>query len=105
MNVSITGHHIDVTAALRDYVSSKIQRVERHFDHVNNAHVVLVVEKNRHRAEATLHLAGASLFADATNDDMYAAIDLMLDKLDVQVRKHKEKLTDHHRSDGGRKNV
>ncbi|MGE0385709.1 MAG: ribosome-associated translation inhibitor RaiA [Gammaproteobacteria bacterium] len=99
MKISISGHHIDVTAALRDYVQTKSQRIERHFDHMTDAHVVLTTEKNRHKAEATLYLAGASIFADSVHDDMYAAIDLMFDKLDSQVRKHKEKLTDHHRAD------
>ena len=87
------------------YVLTKLQRIERHFDQVTNAHVVLSVEKQRKRAEATLHLAGAKLFADAVGDDMYASIDALADKLDGQVRRHKEKLTDHHRADGGIKNL
>ncbi len=101
MRISVTGHHIEVTPALRDYVESKLQRLERHFDNMTNVHVVLSTEKNRQKAETTLHVAGANIFADSVQDDMYAAIDLMIDKLDSQVRKHKEKVTDHHRAEGG----
>ena len=103
MRIDVTGHHIDVTPALKDYVKTKLQRVERHFDNTTDAHVVLTTEKSRHKAEVTLHVAGATLFADSEHDDMYAAIDLLMDKLDGQVRRHKEKLTDHHRSEGGLK--
>ncbi|MGB5605691.1 MAG: ribosome hibernation promoting factor [Gammaproteobacteria bacterium] len=100
MQINLTGHHVDITTPLRDYVNSKIARLERHFDHVTNIHVILSVEKLRHKAEATLHVSGGNLFADAVQDDMYAAIDSLTDKLDRQVKKHKEKLTDHHRSEG-----
>lgn len=103
MQINISGHHVDVTPALKDYVTTKFQRIERHFDNMTDGHVVLSTEKNRHKAEATLHLAGASVFADAEHDDMYAAIDLLTDKLDTQVRRHKDKLTDHHRAEGGLK--
>ena len=105
MQISLTGHHVEVTPALKDYATSKMERLERHFDHVTDVHVILSVEKVRHTAEATLHLNGGTLFADATHDDMYAAIDALVDKLDRQVKKHKEKLTDHHRGDTSRKNV
>lgn len=100
MQINLTGHHVDVTTPLRDYVNSKLERLERHFDHVTNIHVVLSVEKLRHKAEATLHVSGGNLFADAVQEDMYAAIDSLVDKLDRQVKKHKEKITDHHRSEG-----
>lgn len=103
MQINLSGHHIDVTPALRSYVESKFERIERHFDHVTNIHVVLSVEKQRQKAEATIHVAGASIHADDEHDDMYAAIDLLIDKLDRQVRKFKEKKTDHHRADGGLK--
>lgn len=96
MQLNITGHHIDVTDALRNYVSGKLERLERHFDHVTVIHCVLTVEKLRHRAEATVNITGGQLFADATEADMYAAIDALVDKLDRQIRKHKEKVTDHH---------
>ena len=104
MQIILTGHHIDITASLRDYVNSKMERLERHFDHVTDMHVVLSVEKLRHRAEATVHVSGNNLFADATEEDMYAAIDALVDKLDRQVRRYKEKLTDHHRSETPRRN-
>jgi putative sigma-54 modulation protein len=96
MQLNVTGHHIDVTPALRDYVAGKLKRIERHFDHVSDVHCILTVEKLEHKAEATIHLSGGTIHADSTEDDMYAAIDGLIDKLDRQVRKHKEKLTDHH---------
>lgn len=100
MQIILSGHHVDITDPLRQYVSSKMERLARHFDNVTDIHVVLSVEKLRQKAEATLHLSGNNLFADATEEDMYAAIDSLVDKLDRQVKKHKEKVTDHHRSEG-----
>lgn len=97
MNLSVTGHHIEVTDALKDYVEEKMNRLERHFDQVTDIHVILGVEKVRQQAEATIDLAGAKVHAQAENEDMYAAIDALIDKLDRQVLKHKEKLRDHHR--------
>ncbi len=104
MQISLTGHHIDLTEALRSYVSSKFERLERHTDQVTKAHVILSVEKLAQKAEATMYINRGKVFADAVHEDMYAAIDGLVDKLDRQVKKHKEKLTDHHRSDGGLKN-
>lgn len=101
MQISLTGHHVDITPALRDYVTGKLQRLERYFDNVTNTHVVLSVEKLDQKAEATIQVAGGNLFADASNADMYAAIDALADKLERQIKKHKEKLTDHHRTEGG----
>lgn len=101
MQINLSGHHIDVTQALKDYVTSKFERLERHFDNVTNADVVLTVEKLAQKAEATVGYSGARLFADASHEDMYAAIDSLADKLDRQIRKHKEKRTDHHRAEGG----
>ena len=101
MQIHLTGHHVEVTPALRDYVNRKLGRVVRHFDHVTSARVILIVEKQSNKAEATLHVSGADLFANASHNDMYAAIDLLADRIDAQVRRHKEKLTDHHRADGG----
>ena len=95
MQVNLTGHHVDVTAALRSYVEEKIARLERHFDHVTNVHVILSVEKLNQKAEATVHIAGADVFAESVHEDMYAAIDSLVDKLDRQVLKHKEKLKKH----------
>jgi putative sigma-54 modulation protein len=100
MQLNITGHHVEVTDSLKAYVAEKLERLEKHFDHVNNVHVILSVEKTRHKSEATVHVNGASLFADSTEEDMYAAIDSMTDKLDRQIKKHKEKLKDHHRNEG-----
>ncbi len=101
MQISLTGHHVEVTPKLREYVTRKLGRVARHFDHVTSARVVLTVEKQSNKAEAALHVAGADLFANATHHDMYAAIDILADRIDGQVRRHKEKLTDHHRAEGG----
>ena len=100
MQLNVTGHHVDITPALRDYVSSKLERLERHFDHVTNVHVILTVEKLRQKAEATINITGNQLFANAEDEDMYAAIDSLVDKLDRQIRRHKDKVTDHHRNEG-----
>lgn len=96
MQLSLTGHHVEITPALRDYVQSKLERIERRFDHVIDITCVLTVEKLRHRADVTVNIPGDQLFAEAVEDDMYAAIDVMIDRLDRQVVKYKEKLTDHH---------
>lgn len=95
MQTDITGHHVDITPALHHYVQNKFVRIERHFDHVTSVHVVLTVAKLEHKAEATLQLNGGKIFADAVDTDMYAAIDALTDKLDRQIKKHKEKLTGH----------
>lgn len=104
MQIIVTGHQIDVTPALRSYVESKFERLERHFDHLSNIHVILSVKRGRHKAEAKVHVNRGSLFADVEHEDMYAAIDGLIDKLDRQIKKHKEKLGDHHRGEGGIKN-
>ena len=91
MQVNLTGHHVDLTSSMRDYVNNKMERLERHFDIVQDIHVVLSVEKLRHKAEATLHINGGSVFADSVEEDMYAAIDALTDKLDRQVKKHRKK--------------
>jgi len=95
MRINLTGHHVDVTESLKDYVHNKFERLTRHFDYVLNIHVILSVEKLRQKAEATLHVNGAKIFADSVHEDMYAAIDGLIDKLDRQVLKHKEKRHDH----------
>ncbi|WP_078117918.1 ribosome hibernation-promoting factor, HPF/YfiA family [Thiosocius teredinicola] len=95
MQVNLTGHHVDITDSMRAYVDEKIARLERHFDHVTNVHVILSVEKLTKKAEATVHIAGADVFADSTHEDMYAAIDSLVDKLDRQVIRHKEKIKSH----------
>ncbi|MEM7612522.1 MAG: ribosome-associated translation inhibitor RaiA [Pseudomonadota bacterium] len=96
MQLNVTGHHIDVTDSLRDYVGNKMGKIEKHFENVTDIHCILSVEKVRHKAEAIASLRGARLHAEATEDDMYAAIDSLSDKLDRQIIKHKEKLRDHH---------
>ena len=95
MQIELTGHHIEVTDSLRNYVNEKISRLERHFDKVSNTHVILTVEGMRQKAEATVHMSGHDIYADHTEEDMYAAIDKLVDKLDRQVKKHKEKITNH----------
>lgn len=100
MQINLTGHHVEITEPLREYVSTKFTKLERHFDNVVNVHVILTVEKLEQKAEAKIQISGGQLFADAVNSDMYAAIDALTDKLDRQIVKHKEKLTDHHRSEG-----
>jgi putative sigma-54 modulation protein len=96
MNLNISGHHVEITHSLRQFVKSKFQRLERHFDQLIDTDVILHVEKIRHRAEARLHVSGGTLFAEAEADDMYKSIDALIDKLDTQVRKFKEKRADHH---------
>jgi putative sigma-54 modulation protein len=96
MQLSVTGHHVEVTPALRGYVEKKLERIVRHFDQVIDVHCVLTVEKLRQKAEATLHVSGGAIHADATEPNMYAAIDMLTDKLDRRVKKHKEKRSDHH---------
>lgn len=91
MNLNVSGHHLDVTPAIRDYVRAKIERVTRHFDHVIDAHVILTVDKQRQKAEVTLHVSGKDLHCECEQDDLYAAIDLLADKLDRQVLRYKDK--------------
>lgn len=95
MQVSLTGHHVEITDSLRNYVNEKIERLDRHFDQALDIHVILTVEKLRHKAEATMHISGGNLYADDVQEDMYAAIDGLIDKLDRQGKKHKEKQKDH----------
>jgi putative sigma-54 modulation protein len=100
MQLDVSGHHIDVSQALKNYVKTKFSRLKRHFDIATHAHVVLTVQKLDQKAEATVYVSGSNLFADAVDEDMYAAIDALADKLDRQLKRHKEKLTNYHR--GGR---
>lgn len=95
MQLSITGHHIEVTDSMRNYVTEKFTKLNRHFDQVIDVHVILEVEKLAQKAEATVQVNGAKLFAEATEEDMYAAIDALIDKLDRQVLKHKDKTQSH----------
>ncbi|MGH8708124.1 MAG: ribosome hibernation-promoting factor, HPF/YfiA family [Burkholderiales bacterium] len=89
MNLNLSGHHLEITPALRSYVEGKLARVKRHFDHVIDAHVVLSVDKLRQKAEVTLHVRGRDIHCASEEQDLYAAIDLVTDKLDRQVLKYK----------------
>jgi putative sigma-54 modulation protein len=101
MNMTISGHHLEVTPPLREYVLTKLERVTRHFDQVVDVTVLLTVEKlkekeRRQKAEVTLHVKGRDIFVEQSHEDLYAAIDQLMDKLDRQVMRHKGRLQDHH---------
>ena len=98
MDITVSGQQVEITPPLRDYVLEKVGRIQRHFDHAITADVVLHVEKKRYTAEANVGAKGAVIHADATGQDMYAAVDLLADKLDRQILRHKEKVMDQHRS-------
>lgn len=103
MNLTISGHHLDITPAMREYVSNKLERVSRRFDQVTDVRVLLSLDNQRdknkrQRAECTIHLKGGELFAESAHEDMYAAIDELMDKLDRQVIRHKDKLKAHDRN-------
>lgn len=95
MQIQLTGHHVDITDSLRSYVLSKFDKVDRHLDNINNIHVILQVEKFRQTAEATMSISNGELFAKTESEDMYAAIDSLVDKLDRQAIKHKQKMNRH----------
>ena len=94
MQLNVTGHHVEVTPSLRGYVHKKLERID--------VHCVLTVQKLRQKAEATPHVSGNAIHADATEEDMYAAIDLLADRLDRRIKKHKEKISDHHAAEARR---
>jgi len=101
MNLTISGHHLDLTPAIRAYVQSKLERIKRHFDHVIDVTVILSVDKltekeKRQKAEINVHIKGKDLHVESIAHDLYAAIDLLIDKLDRQVLKHKDRVQDHH---------
>ncbi len=95
MNLNISGHHLEVTPAIREYVITKIERITRHFDNVIDVNVIVSVDKLQHRVEATVHVRGKDIHVESIEADMYAAIDVLADKLDRQIVKHKEKISDH----------
>lgn len=95
MQIHVSGHQVEVTSPLRDYVVGKLDRIVRHFHQLHDVHVVLTVDKLKHMAEATVQASGKRIHAESDAVDMYAAIDLLADKLDRQVKKYKEKLTEH----------
>ena len=95
MQMNISGHHVDITDALKNYVTTKMEKVDRHSDQITRGEVILTVEKNVQRAEATVHVVGNDIHAMSESEDMYTAIDAMIDKLGRQIIKHKEKLKGH----------
>ena len=99
MQLNVSGHHVEITESLRDYVGVRIEKIGRHFDIVSDVQCILTVEKLRHKAEATASVNGGTIYCDNTEEDMYAAIDGLVDKLERRVRKYKEKLVDHHARD------
>ena len=103
MNLQLTGHHLDVTLALREYVEKKLGRISNHFDHVIDVKVTLRVEKLAQKVEATIHVPGNDLHAESSDENMYSAIDILTDKLDRQVLKYKEKNSNHHKVNGALK--
>src|SRR5262245_12405247 len=99
MNLHMTGHHLEITPSIRSYVDNKMTRINRHFDHVIDVKMILSVDKLKQKIEANVHLSGKDIFVESTDDDMYAAIDLLIDKLDRQIVKFKEIKTNKHQPD------
>lgn len=97
MNLQVSGHHLEITPALHDYVTGKLERITRHFDNVIDVSVILSVDKLNQKAEVTVHLAGKDVYVESVDEDLYAAVDGLVDKLERQVQKYKQKLQDHHR--------
>lgn len=95
MQINISGHHVEVTSSLREYINTKFTKLERHFDHINNVQVILTVEKLDQKAEATVHINGSEVFASAVHADMYTSIDTLVDKLNRQILKYKGKVAQH----------
>jgi len=102
MNLNLTGHHVEITPAMRDYVASKLARITRHFDNVIDINVILSVEKLRQKAEANVHVRGKDIFVETAATDMYASIENLVDKLDRQILKHKEKNTEYRNHINGK---
>lgn len=102
MNLNLSGHQLEITPAIRDYVTSKLERINRHFDHVIDVSVILSVEKLKQKAEASVHMRGKDVFVESKESDLYAAIDSLADKLERQILRHKEKFLEH-RNNGGLK--
>ena len=97
MNLQVSGHHLEITPALHDYVTGKLERITRHFDNVIDVNVILSVDKLKQKAEVTVHLAGKDVYVESVDEDLYAAVDGLVDKLERQGQKYKQKLQDHHR--------
>ncbi len=106
MNLQLTSHHLEITPAIHDYATEKLDKIKRHFDNmVIDVNVILSVEKLKQKAEATMHVSGKNLFAEAEDENLYTAIDMLIDKLDRQVRKHKDKLSSRRHDDTGKQAV
>ncbi|HET9404271.1 MAG TPA: ribosome-associated translation inhibitor RaiA [Burkholderiales bacterium] len=105
MNLHLTGHHLEITPSIRDYVSTKLERIKHHFDHVIDVNVILTVEKLQQKVEANVHVSGKDIFCESTANDMYAAIDGLMDKLDRTIIKHKEKSLGHRHDGSSLKNA
>ena len=97
MNLQISGHHLEITPAIHEYVTGKLERVTRHFDNVIDVNVILSVDKLKQKAEVTVHLPGKDVYVESIDEDLYAALDSLVDKLDRQIQKYKQKIQDHHR--------
>ena len=95
MQLNLSGHHLDITTSIRQHTSDKLTKIKHHFDNVMNVNMILEVQKDLQKAEATIHVSGADLFAKAQSNDMYVSIDKLINKLDSQIIKHKEKLHNH----------
>ena len=95
MQLHISGHHLDITSAIKNHTNEKLSKIKHHFDNVMNVNMILEVQKDVQKAEATIHVSGADLFAKAQSSDMYVSIDQLINKLDSQIIKHKEKLHNH----------
>jgi len=102
MNLNITGHHLEITPAIREYTTGKFGKLKRHFDHVIDVQIILSVAKLKQKAEATVHISGKDVFVECDDDNLYAAIDTLVDKLDRQVIKHKEKLSSRRHDESGK---
>ena len=102
MNLQLTGHHLEITPSIRGYVTSKLERITRHFDNVIDVNVILSVDKLQQRIEANVHVRGRDIFCESIDENMYAAIDNLVDKLDRQIIKHKEKVIEHRQNGAAR---
>ena len=105
MNLHITGHHLEITPAIREYATEKFSKIKRHFDQVMDVNIILSVEKLKQKAEATIHMSGKDLFAECEDENLYAALDALVDTMDRQVKKHKEKLSDRRHDETGSQTV
>jgi putative sigma-54 modulation protein len=101
MNLQLTGHHLEITPAIREYATGKFSKIKRHFDNVIDVNIILSVEKLKQKAEATVHISGKDVFVECEDENLYAAIDALVDKLDRQVLKHKEKLSARRHDETG----